>query len=210
MLYVSRVILNNELYFGVVDTDDGVEDIVEKYDLFDIVNQNGLRVHGVEPDEFGVLTVRPYQLPRYRSPNQVKFTVMYGVTIVTWRDMITALLWTPDSVLNPPVSLRLSDFGKCVGDCVFLHTAICGKHKVTIILDDSIEFTENSFWFGNVSAPSRMSLGTVFDLRDVSSDIRASYVYKVFPYYDDKFEVFDSVLDKPGRKAVIDLKFRSC
>lgn len=117
MLIVSRVI--NGTTVGILDTDDGVETLVSRGELDDIVFKHGLHIAGVgvgvEMSFFGaqsdyIADIEVQQDMSQVTSFQAKMKTMVGVDIRVFNDEITAIFLDEDVIRSNTV-IRLSDFG---------------------------------------------------------------------------------------------------
>lgn len=162
MLYISRVI--SGLYYGVVDTDDGVEEQVTKSMLFKLIKM--VHIEGVEVDANQTLRVRVQQDPKYATLRQTKALSVLGIEMTLYRDEITAMIIHP----GKPVTLRLSDYAKSMSG--YLQFTFDGNRKVTFICDDS-------FNFSSVNAVVYAS-NICFDVSEMKTDDLAESIYRCF------------------------------
>lgn len=172
MLYVSRMLSRSQVC--VVDTDDGVEEILNGGELVRCLRDYGLEIKGVtlhnKNGRFSV-TATPCQPDDTISTFQVKQKLLRGVDVKVSGDIITSIQWT-DSVPQP-VSVRLSDFGTKCADYLFWWEGLCTNEKLTLIFDDKMSATSKSLKFLSV-------LRVKVDLREVTNDKLARLIYKAF------------------------------
>lgn len=196
MLFVSR--MAGAAMFGVVDTDDGVENICTMDGLKEAVIDNGIDIKGVMLAD-GVegpyiRLVIPYQDKRYQTALQAKTKTLQGVEVRVYNREITALLldWT---VLKNGTRVRLSDFGDYM--CEYLpirwsKNKLSGK-QVIFVLDDKFEISGESCCIGNA--------GVVFDISEVTKPQTIEYVYRGLIDYCtvDGDSWLQYLIDKPDR-----------
>ena len=173
MLFVSRRVGYDK--FGVVDSDDGVEEVVGYGVLLKVVDL-GIDVKGIDlfDNRFAqsaLFAVKPYQLPETVTPLQTKTSMLRHVDVIVYKSSIVGIVTHPWDIQSP-VSLRLSDFGTHCAEGFLRDNEKIGKHKVTLILDDNIYLDDLSLSLA--SNDSGFSLGVegagfVFDLREVTS-----------------------------------------
>ena len=203
MLYVSRRVGYDK--FGIVDTDDGVEEVVGYGVLLPVVDL-GIEVKGIDLEDnrfaqSALFAVKPYQAPEYTTPLQAKTSMLRHVDIVVYKDAIVGVTTHPWDI-KEPVTIRLSDFGThCAEGCLRDNEKI-GKHKVTLILDDKIHLDDLSLSLA--SNDSGFSLGVegagfVFDLREVTSMRTIDMVYRNL-WRRNNNEAAISVIDDKERK----------
>ena len=208
MLYISRYIGSND--YGVVDTDDGVEQRATHQELIRACEKLGLQIAGIQTytHEFswGTRTVverlMTYQVPEMQTPLQVKTSVMRHVDVVVHKGMITNILWHADEITEPPV-IRLSDYGDCCGDRILWGNANREVHKITLILDDKIKFRPKTFRL--TAKEERWSVGkdgvgVMFDIRELTDNDLARFVYQAC--------LIDEVVDSICFESIIDSKER--
>lgn len=201
MLYVSRFI-NSDSY-GIVDTDDDVEEIVTQNELMSFVMDYGLRIAGIATRtaefSFGnidyVDKIVIHQHPSFTKPIQAKVSLIYHTDIKLYKSMITSIIWDA-SQIKEQVSIRLSDFGDFVADRVLLGNKWNKKPSITLILDDKIKVTEKSF---DAGVYGTYDYGVCFDLRELSDDLMARSVYK---------NVLGPERNRQGFKYIIDSEER--
>lgn len=205
MLYVSRYIGYEE--YGVVDTEDGIEEVTRISQLVDIVNYGvhieGVHSHLTSSGQYSFLDyVEPYQHPDFLTQLQVKTNLMRNVEVVVWKDMITCIK-VRGRAISEPVILRLSDFGTEIGDCIFKSNACNRSHKLTLILDDKIEnVTGISFCLPSVADGLSVGVdgvGVVLDVREVRSDAIIDIVYRSI-FAGNSLELNASIIDQRQRK----------
>ena len=228
MLYISRHVYCKNLSaryrqfqsyqghhaFGVVDSDDGVEELVTRDDLEEIVRNQCIDVAGVEimsPSRL-ILQILPYQGENPSSVLQTKLSVLRHVNITVYNSTITSFLFRRDKLADG-TRVRLSDFADSCGDfLMYGNMSLAAGPIVTIVLDDKIKsITDYSFRLdsGNevsslgVSAVS--SLDVMFDLSELTNFELARSVYKQVLAY--KGEPLKAVIDSEERKQEM---FRLC
>lgn len=209
MLFLSRYYGLDK--YGVVDTDDGVEEFVDRQMLIKAciigVEIEGSDVHRstVSAGAFMLTGAAPWQDIKSLTPLQVKTKMILKVDVVTYNGMITNILWEPDEIMEP-VTLRLSDFAGIVADRVFFGNAPCAMHKITVILDDKLELLERALLKPNLSLGVD-GLGIIFDLRDIKSEQLARRAYRQLFYKAYDMSIDRSIIDDEDRKhrIVIDI-----
>lgn len=189
MLYISRYFGVGR--YGVVDTDDGVEQVVTKKELVNSLNL-GCEIRGASDEN----TIRVYQPTETRSQLQVKTYALLRVDIKTYKDCIVDISFDPNQITNP-VTLRLSDYGKKCGDYLLAYTKQAAKHKVTLILDDKIGFGKKSFWIppsNNLEA-----FGLNIDIRELCDDTALIFYSSVYLKYISRW--YYGIIDDDKRKV---------
>lgn len=202
MLYISRYV--HPQGYGVVDTDDDTEEVVTREDIYLVCCALGIKVRGVilETDDTGFTYVAyagVYQPAETQTQLQIKTRLLRHVEVLVYKSMITHIRWSPNDI-KEPVTIRLSDFGTTLADYCLTSIAPAGCHKVTLIIDDKIQFSEKGCFFAtdmSVDIGVR-GLGVVLDLREMTNDAVVRQLYKIM--YDGDFaRLFDSLLDTPER-----------
>lgn len=197
MLFVSRRIGDK---YAIVDTDDGSENVVDLSYIVDAVEVYGLRIEGILLPEVNRkikpsnLWAKVYQPPETLTTLQLKTKVLLHVEVLTYKNIITSVGWNGADLVKP-VSIRLSQFGTSCADYILASADTVFLGRVTLILDDKIEFSHDTFWRNN----NTTSLGVVYDIRECS-DEKAWVVYRAL------CRIFESVLSV--RERVVDNKAR--
>lgn len=148
MLYISRI-LGHQLY-GIMDTDDDVEEPHPWSSLNEAVLNYKLDIKGVETMELEyaqiITGVQPYQDLRYANRNCVKAKTLLGVDVVVFQDQV---VYVYDSRGEGAV-IRLSDYGSSVADYleVDYKDSLTHKDKVTLVVDDKIKMRVVASLFG--------------------------------------------------------------
>ena len=198
MLYISRCFDGNK--FGVVDTDDYVEEVVSWMDLYSAVIETGLDIKGVQlglnsSGKF-ISVALPYQDPKFCSTLQVKTRTLLGVDITVYRDEITRIV-VDGTVAIKDTRIRLSDFGTRISS----HSTISWKSnhnrsKLILVVTDNVDI-------GGL-APSMCITDVVIDVSEVSDGPVVTYMYKELI---DLLHVLDIdwneyMIDRPGRDDI--------
>lgn len=202
LLLVSRIIYsdpNGTIHkFGIVDTDDDVEEIVDWNLLYYICFDLCLDIRGITYyDENGIKfidTITPQQVRGTMTQLQTKTLALKSVRVVTYKDCVSAIVWDFDD-LRSTVSIRLSEFGKACSDSLLLYRHNSLSNRLILVLDDNIDFSETSFVTREYSEFS--SLGVVFDIREVHRIEKAELVYECVR----NCGLFDSL---PASEVIID------
>ena len=195
MLYVSRRIRHN--YYGVVDTDDGIEEEVGTISLSAALNF--VDIAGVQMYRQRFQTVTVYQADMYKTTLMGKYSVLLGVDVSVWRQYVTNIKWH-NSKITTPVRLRLSDFAKECAAAILVENVDSDSHKVTIVLDDYIKYDDQSFnpeWFRK-----RLDMvGVKFDVREVTDDERVFIIYEtVAVAMVNRFRCTEIIVDNTERQ----------
>lgn len=183
-----------EIRYGVVDTDDNVEQIVTSSQLWECHNK-GIDIQGVYLERGRFIHAVPYQDSRYMTKFQTKLLVMNHVDIRVYKKAITSITWD-SSKISSPVSIRLSNFGSRLADYALYNAVHSGKHDVTFILDNRIKFSKWSFLTHEHIAGGLEGAGVLFDVCDVGNPKRADIVYKAVK---DSGSDISSIMDDPVR-----------
>ena len=202
MLYISRYIGKHR--YGVYDTDDGVEEEVSKQDLTKVACIFGIDIEGIVYKRTTIMggmriidTVSPYQSVDSVSSLQTKTLMLYGVDIKTWKNMITSVRYDVGRV-TAPVDIRLSDFGSVVADRILFGNSESSCGKVTLILDDKLQYSEYSLVKPVLLLGKKQGLGVLLDLNELSDD-NALFVYSALGRALKVSEIPSVVVDKPSR-----------
>lgn len=172
MLYISRRIGANKV--GVVDTDDGVEQIISLYQFgSSMYKKLGVRGCTFTGRYQSGAIVLPYQPDETRSPVQLKARLLTGVDIKVYNDIVTNI--NLSTVLNPPVTIRLSDFGSKCSDCLLLGNKDTGRHIITLVFDNKISVGDDAFRRDiEIIGLGVQGVGVKFDLRE-AEDVSKIY-----------------------------------
>lgn len=195
MLYLSRY--RPELSYGIVDTDDDVEEIVSRDELRTAVMTYGLSIEGmsVSPGKHGpfVQFAQPYQDSRYVTTLMTKTRLVYGVEVRVWRDEVTYVLFNTD-ITPAGTAIRLSDYGsRFCGYSVVKWTIHRPDNDATIILDDNIKIIDKS--------PKMSEWGVRYDVRELSNSSVVECMYReLVKGTPTEYKFWDSwILDNPKR-----------
>lgn len=195
----------NEVRCGVVDTDDNTENFVSVAKLRDLVMRLGLNIQGSDPVCFRSTKDCVHQDSEYLTSLQLKYQSLGGVRITTWRGMITAIEYNLLSNRGP-VEIRLSDICKSCSDYILLPIPItCSlpeQHIVTLVIDDSLDFSEHTFTSGVrlYKGIGVEGFGIKFDLRGLMSKDKAFDIYTNVVWSGSHV---DSIIDSEDRKKVM-------
>lgn len=200
MLFISRRVGYSG--YGVVDTDDGVEEIVTGTALYDVPSELRKSIKGVleNTEAAPQKAFRPWQDPDSRSLLQTKTSTLHNVDVTVWGDMVTDIV-----MRNTQIEvIRLSDFGTRCADCVFVGNNRPKRHRLTLILDDKVELNLLSFkilQFADKYVNAGVSsIGVVFDLREVRKRLRTREVVYHSLFESDPQLLKTSIIDEEGYK----------
>jgi hypothetical protein len=175
MLYISRKISNEK--YGVVDTDDNVEEIVTFNELSHYVIDLGVEINGVRvsqtrgltPKKF-ISTVVPYAYTT--DAKAVKLKVIKGVEISAHNGVIGKIIINRDAQSKSPINL--SDYGTKVENYAF---SITGKplEPITFIFDNNLNI--NSIAFSSINGYPDIANYIHCDVRGITNEKVAKAVY---------------------------------
>ena len=197
----------SDILYGVVDTDDGIEQMVTLSDIADACCHKGLKIHGVRTGYDSLIAVIPYQPPETLTNTQKKTMSLYQVSIIVYSGAITSITFDGTSILKP-ATVRLSRFARYCSDYLFLNVDYCGVHAVTLVLDDNVHFTKKSFFGYESYSPGISGLGVVFDLRELYDNHSAWIVYDTLFSWSGGADPLESIIDIPERRARYMAKLR--
>lgn len=203
MLFVSRHIGISG--YGVVDTDDGSEEVVTSSEAAYYTEVLGLDIKGVaRRHDSNAVSLEPYQSVETMTPLQVKTNLINHVDVRTFGSAITLLTFREEEITSP-VTVRLSDFGDTLEDCILSENKCSGSYKIILIIDDGIKsLTEQSLrmgmygWGAELGGLGEDGLGVVIDIRELSDDDLAFKVYEQVYAYGDA--PIDEMKDSDERK----------
>lgn len=216
MLFISRRVGLH--YCGVVDTDDGVEEVAFVHKVKEAVALRQIEVKGIDtlvelgdgvkfdPFKHTILSrLYPYQPVETMSRLQTKMNILKHVEVTTYGDMITNIFWDSKHITEPVV-VRLRDFGSHVADCVLFDNPCTVGHKITIVFDDGIKLEHFSFrrpeqWATLGVAPD--GLGMKFDLRNIKDFAYAKSVHDHLVNQDGQANAFKYIIDHSERMKKI-------
>lgn len=208
MLYVSRYIGQEQ--YGIVDTDDNVEEMADYFKICHLCQRVGLKIAGVDFDYFkrSAGKIHVYQPKSTVTPLQVKTKTLKHIVVTVYKNIITSVTWNIEDITKP-VSLRLSDFGTYCAD--FLLDAVVKtlaqgiinadkykpNQKVTIILDNKLEYSAGAFGSYGYDFSVLDRINVVFDLRELD-DERATRVYDML-FENSEVVTFKNIVDNDER-----------
>lgn len=186
MLFISRYV--GAGMYGLVDTDDGCEEIVTKI-VIEKAKQSGVVIHGAED----IVNVMVYQPESTRTMLQIKTITLSRIDVKTYKNKITSVNIL--SGIKKPVTIRLSDFGTVCADYILMANKPATRLKVLMVLDDKIGFSKSTFW----TAPSLTlrQMGIALDIHELSDDT-AIVVYKGL-YFKLNKQCFEGIVDTDER-----------
>lgn len=210
MLYVSRYVGGDKV--GVVDTDDGVEEVLTEEKLWDIVRSLHIQVVGCEKWEDsgrGYDYIYVYQPAETISVQQTKAKAILGVDIKMHNGAIANVHIDWDGIKSP-VTLRLSDFGVVCLDHIFaMNDDYYSDLSVTFVLDDKLKIGKDTFSHSSAfelgfESPRVDDIGIVVDLSEITNDAVAEMVWRSLYWREAldqyEFDIFcEHVKDKPDR-----------
>lgn len=195
MFYISRVVGANK--YGVVDTEDGVENIMTTGELSRATCKLGIPIEGVtlyyQPGHKlpNIASIKIYQAPESISREQVKLKALKGVDVKKQGDVVVSI--SVNAPADKPVTIRLSDIGTEFGNYIFSGNKI--SQGTTIIVDDKIKVTKQTFknWYGRM----------ILDVRELTNMQVMDYICSDFAteYYIDSKDIRRYVLDNPKREG---------
>lgn len=210
MLFISRQIYDeiHEVY-GVVDTDDGVEEIVDSGKLAHLIENLNIKIAGVcvseIPDIFGNIFrsfeyVTAWQSPETTKGAQTKLSMLNGIELTVYKDKLSSISTYYDKDVTD-VTIRLSDFCTGLWECV-LHLSH-QKGCITLVFDDKLspvpEFAFNKMFPGKV----------LYDFHEVTNEDLIYSLYEalatsrevVYGTGDDEVDLIHHIIDDEGRTA---------
>ena len=198
MLYVSRHDGIN--FYGVVDTDDDVEEVITRSKLVQCIEQDGLRIAGAEYTEIinRVGDIHPYQVPSEMTQLQMKTNLVKFTEVRVYKDMVTSIHIKHKSI-KEPVTIRLSDFGSRCGDCILWENDQAMRHVLTIQLDDKIQIGKFTFRRDeDVRSLGPHGYGVKFDMTGITDYQTAENIYRQFRAQDGP-KCLSYTIDSPER-----------
>lgn len=186
MLFISRyVAVHGDHHYGVVDSEDNVEEVVSVQELEKAVN-NGITIAGVEvakrcdADDYYISTVSIYWGTLLKTPASAKAYTLYGIEIYAWNGYLSKIFWNSARITSP-VSLKLSDYGHTLCDYFLSSVQISSftelKYDMIFVLDDSVAVSPNAFYINGRKYTIPFVGRLVVDLTQVTRDSSAEVVY---------------------------------
>ena len=179
MLFVSRLrSVGNGYAYGVVDTDDGVEQFCSISDIAKALRR-GLKIEGVTVKDGDIAEILPHQLSEYSTSLQTTLALMHDIFITTYRDEITSITWS-FGYCKPLSSVRLSDFGHSCAGRIFQAAQCLDLYKATFIVEDELEFTDSTFIIPGELYDKRIpeTVGCKLDVRSMKDEAKLSKLYR--------------------------------
>lgn len=190
MLYISRSIGRNR--YGVMDTDDGVEQVVTRSELSKYVLDDGLNIVGCELVDYGngmwYVLATPYspEVDASRSKMNVLKGIDYNVT-----DGV--LISMNLKKCRVDTTIRLSEICSTIDDFAFIsHRNNQGSNKVTLVLDDNVKAKSEHSFEGLAGGNN-----VILDLREVTYKPTVRRAYAGFigihaPYREFEIPILDN------------------
>lgn len=186
MLFVSRFVTSPDFdqeLVGVVDPDDGVEEVVEFDEIFYAYSDLGIDVAGVMISEatnaMDIQTVRcvvPWQPLSTKNTAQTKFKLLANVDIIMYNGAITAIYLT--SAVKKGQRIKLSDFASRCEDCIIMGESGSVIQDITLVLDDKIDFSSHTFRVSDTGPGFDFAPGSIeFDIRGLTDKRRVDIIY---------------------------------
>lgn len=177
MFYISRKVSHNT--YGVVDTDDSVEDIMNKKELQRAVAHSMFKIEGVETEYdsksgfWRIKSIEPLECGIHSTAKTAKLAALHGIDMKLVGDRIISLSWDR-YVYDKDFVLVLSDYATSCSDGI-IYTSTLGKsaEPLLIKLDDNIQFTKSTFNHWSV-------MSVKFDLRSITKVKLANNLYRSY------------------------------
>lgn len=201
MFYVSRRV--GATKYGVVDTDDNHEDVMDKAEIKNAVCKLGVQILGVTTKigKSNLLTIdriEVYVPPAVRTKQESKLLMLKKIDIKSSGGKILSLDWNP-LPNSPNRVIRLSDYGTSCGPTILPQRYVkegyphhVADQNITLILDDKITIERKTF-------KGCYATGLVFDLREVTNKQTVEWFYAELGVDIALDNVRPTVLDKPER-----------
>lgn len=151
MLFISRYVRNvDSINYGLVDTDTGIEEVVDWSHIWRLTIKQNAKIAGV--DIVGnTVVMSVYQEPSTITLAQIKLKMLRYVDVKTYNGMVTSIKWDINKIKSP-VRVRLSDFGtKCADYCMFENEGHADGLKVLLILDNKVTINKTFFDISHVN-----------------------------------------------------------
>lgn len=196
MLYLSRFV--DSTHYGIADTDDDSEEVVRIVKLAEAASYN-IKVEGIDARRVNAIEV--YQPVDTLSLFQLKTKVVLGVDIKIYHGIISSVRWDKGNITSP-VTIRLSDYGKSCACFILTGNKQEDGHKVTIVLDDSLEFSKETFNLHPLpdfhAYAGVTGFGAKYDVHELS-DKNAKKVYMGL-FVGGDVDLERSIIDEEKRK----------
>ena len=147
-----------------------------------------------------VRDIRPYQPPETLTQAQLKMRMLAGVDITVLDGVLTGISWDERRVTEP-IRIRLSDYAGACSDCILSGCRNIGFHKLTLVLDDNIEFGKWTFDFMEEDDiyEGVEGVGVAIDVRDIRDEKKLEIAYLSF-IHDALHDLSGSIIDFPERQ----------
>ena len=173
--FITPVTIDDNVRYGVVDTDDDVETLVDIQQLSDAVFQYGLEIKGVkvkcDDTRRYINEVEISQDPKYLTGKQAKLKSLMGVDLFVYKGDITLVIADGFVSQHNDVVIRLSDYGKRMEWCIpvgWIHHR--DINKLILVIDDKIEMVGQT--------PRLGGLYVRYDIREVTNDALIERIYR--------------------------------
>lgn len=194
MLFVSRYVGSDRC--GVIDTDDGTEEIVYVGELIEIAKK-GVHINGVV-DMGESHFPFPYQLPNQVTQLQAKTAALLGVEVVTYNSYITAIICNNQSC---DTTIRLSDYGTSLQSMILRLTKDPAPKQLVLVFDDKLELLCDYSL-----CPVYRASDLRFDVSEVTNPALSVSIYKslILNYtergYLAREDMYNRIIDSKERK----------
>lgn len=197
----SKSIFGEDLLYGVVDSDDGVEDRCDAGTLVNLISDYGIKIEGVNFRTSGGMqpvidrsAIHVVQCDRWVKAEAVKLKMLHGVEVITFKDQITNISCN----ISRDVSVRLSKYGSSCANYVFYDSDIKGQGRLTVVLDNNIKLSKYTLWWLD-------NVNVLVDVTEVTDEEKLKRIYFNFLSHHQFWEVtlfdyFKHIIDEPSRK----------
>ena len=169
-MYISRWV-GYSGSVGIVDTDDGVEEVVSNSKMVSAVHTHSLKVLG-----FGGLH-KTYQPQGTKTPLQLKMKLMQYVDVTMHNGVVTGVHWNVDEIRRP-ATIRLSDFSSKLSDFILRGNDDMGVVHATLVFDDKLDRLPKFSVSAVLWEDAAMYEDVLFDLREVTDKTLALSIYR--------------------------------
>ena len=131
------------ILYGVVDTDDGKEQLITQRDLAYSACMLNMSIAGTalgrdkDTGKKTLLRAAPYQLDSTRSAKQKKLVSLYGVDLVMYNGAVVGINYDGTKI-SRPVTINMAQFSNMLGDYLLIANFPCERHVLTIVRDDTV------------------------------------------------------------------------
>lgn len=206
MLYVSRFRKQyGSIEVGVVDTDDNKEEFISYNQLLILTKTGRLAVTGCYYNG-----ISPWQPDKEKTRLQQKMSIVHGIDIKVYKDMITHFdmgSWSErNSFPKTPVPIIVSDFGHELCDLCFVGNSLGLEFPMmTLVFDDTITVSSEAFYpvinrSRNFYKDHVIKAGVQIDVRQVRNGDKAQSLYARFGASRGS-EVMNFIIDRESRKS---------